>query len=96
MEIDRNKLERITTSLAVILLALMVVILTLVVANYTFSWDLFPPAIEKAGAVIIFATFLTIFASVIINIMINIGRIADEIEGKNHKQTIYESKDKDN
>lgn len=81
MEIDRIKLEKLTTSLAVTLLGTMVIVLTLVTANYSFAWDLFPPSLEKAGIVIIISSFLVIFSSVIINIMLNIGRIADRIGG---------------
>lgn len=84
MKIDRNRLERLTTSLAVTLLSVMVVVLTLVVANSTFRWDLFPASIEKIGFVAIASSFSIIFASVIINIMLNIGRIADTIEQKHN------------
>lgn len=82
MKIDRTKLEKLTLSLATTLLAAMVFILTLVVANYAFSWDLFPKFIEKAGLVILICSFFTIVSSVIINIMINVGRIADKINEK--------------
>ena len=80
MEINRLWLEKVTTSLAVILLNFLVIVLTLTVANFVFKWDLFPPSIEKAGTVFIISIFLIIVASVIINIMVNIGRIADTIE----------------
>lgn len=60
----------------------MVIILTLVVANEVFRWNLFPDAIERIGIVIILSCFFTIFASVIINIMLNIGRIADILDEK--------------
>lgn len=80
MEISRQKLEILTTNLAVVLLFLIVLILTLVVANYTFTWDLFPKSIEKIGLVAISSIFLVIISSVIINIMINIGRIADHFD----------------
>lgn len=80
MEINRLWLEKVTTSLAIILLTSLVFVLTLAVANTVFKWDLFPPSIEKAGIVFIIAVFLIIVASVIINIMVNIGRIADTFE----------------
>lgn len=80
MEISRQKLEALTTNLAVLLLFLMVLILTLVVANYTFGWDLFPKSLEKIGLVAILSTFFVIISSVITNIMINIGRIADHFD----------------
>lgn len=81
MQIDRIKLEKLTTLLAVTLLGTMVIVLTLVTANYAFDWDLFPPPLEKAGIVIIISSFWIILSSVIINIMLNIGRIADRIGG---------------
>lgn len=80
MEIDRSKLEHLTTSLAIVLLTIIVVVLTLVVANQIFSWDLFPPLLEKVGGLMIAMSFLIIFSSVIINIMLNIGRIADSFD----------------
>lgn len=82
MNIDRNQLEKLTTSLSITLLTIMVFVLTLAAANSIFKWDLFPPEIEKVGGVFIIASFLIIFSSVIINIMLNIGRIADKFDGK--------------
>lgn len=82
MNIDRNQLEKLTTSLSVTLLTIMVFVLTLAAANAIFRWDLFPPEIEKVGVVFITASFLIIFSSVIINVMLNIGRIADKFDGK--------------
>lgn len=82
MKINRIWLEKITTSLAVVLLGFLVVALTMAVANEVFQWDLFPIAVEKAAIVLIACCFLLIVSSVIINIMINIGRIADEFRSK--------------
>lgn len=82
MRVDRTRLEKLTVSLATTLLGMMVFILTLVVANYVFVWDLFPQFVEKAGLVILICSFITIIASVIINIMINISRIADKFNEK--------------
>lgn len=83
MEINRRKLEKLTTSIAVTLLSLMVFVLTLVVANYIFKWDLFPESIERIGLVVMYSSFFIIISSVTINIMVNIGRIADKIDSKN-------------
>lgn len=82
MEINRHKLEKTTASLAVTLLALMTIALVLVVSNYVFRWDLFPKSIEQVGFVILVAVFFTIISSVIINIMLNIGIIADKVDSK--------------
>jgi hypothetical protein len=60
----------------------MVIVLTLVAANGIFRWDLFPPEVEKVGGLIMVTAFLVIVSSVVINIMVNIGRIADHIEKK--------------
>lgn len=80
MNIDRNKIEKLTVSLSITLLTLMVLVLSLTAANYIFGWDLFPEEIEKVGGVFILSSFLVIFSSVIINIMVNIGRIADKFD----------------
>ena len=82
MEIDRRSLEKLTTSLSVTLLGLLTLTLTLVVSNYVFGWDLFPKSIEKIGLVIILSVFFIIVSSVIVNIMVNIGRIADKFDSK--------------
>lgn len=79
IKIGRNGLEKMTASLAVILLTLMVFVVTLAMSNTIFNWDLFPPEIEKVGSVFMVSSALIIFSSVIINIMVNIGRIADKI-----------------
>lgn len=79
MEINRRQLEKTTASLAVTLLAMMTIALVLVVSNYIFRWDLFPRSIEQIGLVILLAVFFTIISSVIINIMLNIGIIAEKI-----------------
>lgn len=79
MEINRRQLEKTTASIAVTLLGLMTLALVLVASNYIFKWDLFPKSIEKIGLVILLSIFFTIVSSVIINIMINIGIIADKI-----------------
>ncbi len=83
MKISRNGLEKLTTSLSVTLLVTMVIVMTLVVANYTFGWDLFPANIEKIGLVAIIAMFFTILSSVVINITVNLGRIADHFDHRN-------------
>ncbi len=83
MRINRVKLEKLTTSLAVTLLTLMVIVLTLAAANTIFRWDLFSAEVEKIGWLLVTTSFLIIFSSVIINIMINIGRIADRFDSRN-------------
>ena len=79
VSVGKKGLERLTTSLAIVLLTVMVFVVTLAMANAVFKWDLFPPEIEKMGSVFMVASFLIILSSVIINIMVNIGRIADKI-----------------
>jgi hypothetical protein len=78
MKISILSLERLTTSLAITLLTVMVFVLSLTAANYIFGWDLFPPELEKAGVVFVISSVLIIFSSVVVNIMINVGRIADK------------------
>jgi hypothetical protein len=82
MNLNRSQIDKLTTSLAVTLLTIMIFVVTLAAANSIFRWDLFPPEVEKAGSLFMVASFITIISSVIINIMINIGRIADKINGK--------------
>jgi len=82
VEINRRQFEKTTASIAITLLGLMTLALVLVVSNYIFGWDLFPKSIEKIGLVILLSVFFTILSSVIINIMLNIGIIADKISFK--------------
>jgi len=74
------KLEALTTQLAVVLLTSMVLVLTLAVANGVLRWDLFSLEIERIGTVVMAASWFVIIASVIVNIMLNIGRIADHFD----------------
>ncbi len=80
ISIGKKGLERLTASLAVVLLTVMVFVVTLAMSNAVFKWDLFSPEIERMGSVFMVASFLIIFSSVIINIMVNIGRIADKLD----------------
>ena len=80
ISIGKKGLEKLTASLAVVLLTIMVFVVTLAMSNTVFKWDLFPPEIEKMGSVFMVASFLIISSSVIINLMVNIGRIAAKLD----------------
>lgn len=81
---DRRKIEKVTASIAVLLLLITTVGAILAAANGFFQWDLFPPQVEKA-IWFIFVSFLAIIvSSVLVNIMINISIIALNSEPK-HK-----------
>jgi hypothetical protein len=73
---DRRKIEAITASLAVILLFFITIGAILAIANSVFSWDIFPPAIEKVLWFILGSCIAIIFSSVLVNVMLNLGIIA--------------------
>lgn len=85
MLIDRRRLEQLTASLAVILLFFLTFGVILVLANNFFSWDIFPPDIEKALWFVLAATGAVIFSSVLVNIMLNISLIAINAEALHNK-----------
>ncbi len=82
MEVSRAKLEKATASVAVVFLVGMVGVVTLIIANYALSWNLFSDVVERVGAVVVGAWFLMIISSVVINMMLNLGRIADFLDEK--------------
>jgi hypothetical protein len=73
---DRRQIERITSSLAVFLLTFMTVGAILSIANAIFSWDIFPPGVEKFIWFILASCMAIIVSSVLVNVMINISIIA--------------------
>ena len=83
---DRRKIEQVTASLAVILLFCMTFIGILVIGDGFFSWDIFPPEIEKILAFIMASCAVIIFSSVLVNVMLNLSIIAinSDIFLRNH------------
>lgn len=73
---DRRKIERVTASLAVMLLFFLTICGILAIANQVFRWDIFPPDIQKFLWFILASCFVVIVSSVLVNIMINISIIA--------------------
>ena len=73
---DRIKIERLTASLAVTFLTIATLGAILLSADVFFNWDIFSLPIQKALGFILLSLGLVIFSAVIVNIMINIGVIA--------------------
>lgn len=73
---DRRKIERITVSIAVVLLYFLTVGFILFTADSIFGWDIFPPDVEKAIGFILLSTLVIIISSVLVNVMINLSIIA--------------------
>lgn len=74
---SRTALEKITASLVVILTTVLSLGAILLIANAIFSWDIFPPFAEKILYFIGASCLVLIVASTLINIMLNISRLAD-------------------
>lgn len=49
-------------------------------ADQIFNWDIFPVSFERIIGFILFALFFIIVSSVVVNIMINIGIIANTFQ----------------
>lgn len=82
---DRRKIEQITASLAVTLLFVATVGAILAIANGVFSWNIFPPSIQKLVWFIFGSCIVIVISSVMVNIMINISIIAINSEGHTKK-----------
>lgn len=90
---DRRKIETITASLAVFLLLFITIGAILAIANGVFSWDIFPPDVEKVLWFILGSCVAIIFSSVLVNVMLNLSIIAinsDElVKGLIKKSTLH-------
>lgn len=73
---NRALLEQITASLVVFLTTVFTLGAILMAANTIFQWDLFPPSIEKLLYFLGFVTFAVTVAAAVINVMLNISRLA--------------------
>jgi drug/metabolite transporter (DMT)-like permease len=83
---DRRKVERMTASLAVVLLFFMTIGAILFFADLFFNWDIFPPDVEKLLGFILVSMLAVIISSVLVNIMLNLSIIAlnsDRLSKKN-------------
>ena len=74
---NRSSLEKITASLVVILLTVLTLGFILIVGNLIFSWDLFTPLVEKILYFISISMLGVIMSATLINIMLNISRLAN-------------------
>lgn len=72
----RELLERLTASLVVVLTSIFTVGLILIVANAIFQWDIFTPFVERILYFLAATIFIIVMSSTLINIMINISRLA--------------------
>ncbi len=73
---DRRKIERMTASLAVILLLFLTLGAIFFSADQFFNWDIFPPEIEKLLGFILVSCLAIIVSSVLVNLMLNLSIIA--------------------
>jgi hypothetical protein len=83
---DKLKLERLTSSIAVTFLSILTVGGIILLADSIFGWDIFPPDLEKALAFIMVSLGFIIFSSVIVNIMLNVSIIASALREFIHKK----------
>jgi hypothetical protein len=73
---NRAALEKITASLVVILVTVLTLGFILMMANVIFEWDIFPPFTEKILYFFSFSMLIVIIAATLINIMLNLSRMA--------------------
>lgn len=73
---DRRKVERLTASLAVVLLFFLTLGAILFFADAFFNWDIFSPDVEKILGFILVSMLAIIVSSVLVNIMLNLSIIA--------------------
>lgn len=77
MSLSRTVLERVTSSLVVTLTSILTLGAILLIANAMFGWDIFPPFTEKVLYFMGASALLIIIAATLVNIMLNISRLAD-------------------
>ena len=77
---SKKLLEQITSSMVVLLVTVLTLGTILMFANLIFSWDLFPPFMEKILGFIAISMVLIIIAGTLINIMLNLSRMGFLLE----------------
>lgn len=77
---NRSILEKVTASIVVLLLTALSFGFIIMTANAIFSWDIFPPFTEKVLYFLAVSMLVIIVAATLINIMINISRLAQFAE----------------
>ncbi len=77
---NRSLLEKVTASLVVTFVTALALGFILMVANLIFDWDIFPPFTEKLLYFMGISMFIVIVAATLINIMLNISRLAHYAE----------------
>lgn len=76
----RDTLEKITGSMVVVFTTFFALGLITYIANFMFEWDILSPFMEKVVGFIALSLFIIILAAAVINIMLNISRLAFFIE----------------
>jgi hypothetical protein len=87
---NRNTLERLTASLVVLLITIFMFGVILIFANLIFQWDIFTPFVEKIMYFLALVFLVVILACTLVNIMLNISRMAHFSEKITEK--LYEKK----
>jgi len=72
----RDSIEKFTASLVVVLITVFTFGLLLIIANLMFEWHIFPPSIEKIIYFLAASCVVVSIGAAIINIMLNISRLA--------------------
>jgi hypothetical protein len=72
----RDIIEKITATLVVILITIFTFGLILIIANLMFEWHIFPPSVEKMIYFLAACCVVVSIGAAIINIMLNISRLA--------------------
>lgn len=73
---NRRTIEKLTASIAVLLLFFITLGVIFTIADTTFNWDIFPPDVEKFLYFILGSCVAIIVSSVLVNVMINLSIIA--------------------
>lgn len=73
---SRTLLEKITASMVVVLLTTLSIGFIFMIANLIFEWDLFTPSVEKILYFLMVSMLVIILSATLINIMLNISRLA--------------------
>ncbi len=73
---NRAKLEKVTASLVVVFITVLTLGFILVITNAIFEWDIFSPFTEKIIYFCAFCMLVVTIASTLVNIMLNLSRLA--------------------
>ncbi len=76
---DRKKMEESCTCLAVIVLAILVMLSILGIADGIFNWDILPPTLDNIAMLIMGSLAIILGACVLVSVMLNLSIITVKI-----------------